>query len=358
MDVWLEPNPVGDHLCIRKGIPNTGKYTWTLTDEERDQLRSKCAGTECTIRLGLYTYIGNTTHADYRDKKFTMTENEDTVPQVTMEVSLDNGQISEEYGGMCIQGKSKVAVKLSAEGQNGASIQSYMAMVDGLVYKSADFTSNVLSTPGEVSIIGSAKDSRGFTGYATQSINVIPYVKPAVIPIRGENAILCYRSDDSGKRAGNSKKVWIKAKRSYSDLTGMNVCSLRWRRKLASEEWSNEHTWSALLTIADDADAEYNAFVTGEFALDKAYTIQIMAVDDIGENDIKTFDIPTRDVALHLGKGGKNVAVGTYCDYSEDYTFYSEWKAIFDKDVVVGGDVIIGGMTLRDYILSVINGGG
>ena len=359
MDVWLEPNPVGDHLCIRKGIPNTGKYTWTLTDEERDQLRSKCAGTECTIRLGLYTYIGNTTYADYKDKKFTMTENEDTAPQVTMEVSLDNGQISEEYADMCIQGKSKVAVKLSAAGQHGASIQSYVAMVDGLIYRSDDFTSNVLNTPGEVSILGSAKDSRGFTGYTeTQYINVIPYVKPAVIPIRSENAILCYRSDDSGKRAGNSTKVWIKAKRSYSDLTGMNVCSLRWRRKLASEEWSNEHTWSALLSIAEDADAEYNAFVTGEFALDKAYTIQIMAVDDIGENDIKTFDIPTRDVALHLGKGGKNVAVGTYCDYSEDYTFYSEWKAIFDKDVVVGGDVLIGGMTLREYILSVINGGG
>ena len=133
---------------------------------------------------------------------------------------------------------------------------------------------------------------------------------------------------------------------------------MRWRWKLASEEWSNKHTWSALLSIAEDADAEYNAFVTGEFALDKAYTVQIMAIDDIGENDIKTFDIPTRDVALHLGKGGKNVAVGTYCDYSEDYTFYSEWKAIFDKDVVVGGDVLIGGMTLREYILSVINGGG
>ena len=65
-------------------------------------------------------------------------------------------------------------------------------------------------------------------------------------------------------------------------------------------------------------------------------------------------------MALPLGTGGKNVAVGTYCDYSEDYTFYSEWKAIFDKDVIVGGDVLIGEnkTTLRDYILSVINGGG
>lgn len=359
MDVWLEPNPVGDHLCVRTGIPNTGEYTWTLTDEERDQLRNKCPGTECTIRLGLYTHIGNTTYADYKDKKFTMTENDATMPSVSMDVTIDNGQISEKYDGLCIQGKSRVGVKLTAEGKYGASIKSYTSLVDFIVYKSSEFTSDVIQTSGDVYILGSAKDSRGFTGSTDRvHLNVVPYSKPLVIPLASENAILCYRSDDSGKRAGNSTKVWIKAKRSYSDLTGMNVCSLRWRRKLASEEWSNEHTWSALLTIADDADAEYNAFVTGEFALDKAYTIQIMAVDDIGENDIKTFDIPTRDVALHLGKGGKNVAVGTYCDYSEDYTFYSEWKAIFDKDVVVGGDVLIGGMTLREYILSVINGGG
>ncbi len=42
-------------------------------------------------------------------------------------------------------------------------------------------------------------------------------------------------------------------------------------------------------------------------------------------------------MALHLGKGGKNVSVGTYCDYSEDYTFYSDWKAVFDKGISVSG---------------------
>ena len=64
MDVWLEPNPVGDHLCVRTGIPNTGSYTWELTEEERNELRYQCIGNNCPIRLGLYSYVAGTQYSD------------------------------------------------------------------------------------------------------------------------------------------------------------------------------------------------------------------------------------------------------------------------------------------------------
>jgi hypothetical protein len=41
---------------------------------------------------------------------------------------------------------------------------------------------------------------------------------------------------------------------------------------------------------------------------------------------------------LHLGKGGKKLSIGTYCTDLEDYTFFSEWDAYFDKDVYIGGN--------------------
>lgn len=360
MDVWLEPNPVGDHLCVRENIPNTGNYTWSLTAAERDALRNKCPGNDCTIRLGLYTYVGNTQYADYRDKKFTMTENAATKPDVDMSVSLNNGSLDSKFDGLYIQGKSKVDVALSADGKYGSNIQSYSAVVDGKTYNTQPFTSDVIQNSGNVKIIGYAQDSRRFTGSDEKTINVIEYSKPLVIPIGSENAIQCYRSDMDGNRTGNSETLWIKAKRSYHSVNGKNTCRLQWRWKKASEEWPEEDEWDNLL-FPNSATDEYNELnEVYYFDLDKAYTIQIRAIDDIGEYDIKTLEIPTRDVALHLGKGGKNVAVGTYCAYSEDHTFYSEWKAIFDKDVVVHGDILIGEnkTTLRDYILSVINGGG
>ena len=363
MDVWLEPNPAGDHLCIRNGIDNTGSYTWEITDTEREELRNHCAGIECTIRIGLYTYIGDAVYSHHVDKKFIMTENEATKPDVSMDVSLNNGSLPSTFDGLYIQGKSKVEVAISAEGKYNADIQSYSVVVDGKTYipdAEGNCVSDVLQNSGSIMVIGYAKDSRKFTGSTEQTINVIEYSKPLVVPLGSENAIQCYRSDGNGNRIGNSTSLWVKAKRAYHDVAQKNTCALKYRWKPVAEPWNDDEQWSDLIPKTNTATNEYNALIPGvEFDLKESYTVQIQAIDDIGEHDTKTFEIPTQDVALHLGRGGKNVSIGTYCDYSEERTFYSDWKAIFDKDVVVGGDILIGEnkTTLKDYILSIMNGG-
>lgn len=338
MDVWLEPNPNGEHLCERKDIPNTGSYTWKLTDAEREALRSKCAGNSCTIRLGLYSYVGGVAYADYRDMTYTMTENAATKPSVSMDITLDNGKLPSTFDGVYIQGKSRVSVRLSAKGKHSASIKSYWGTMEGKTYNGSPFTSDVIQGSGSVGIVGYAKDSRKFTGAASSQISVMAYSKPLVIPLGSENAIQCYRSDGNGIKTGNSTSVWIKAKRFYYTVSGKNQCALQWRRKLTTDVWNDEtHDWNNLLSKGVAVD-EYSALLTGEvFDLKKAYTIQIRAIDDIGEYDIKTLEVPTQDVALHLGAGGKNVSIGSYCDYTEDYTFRSAWKAIFDQGVNIFG---------------------
>lgn len=332
MKVWLEPNPVGDHLCVRENIPNTGSYTWVLTDAEREALMNKCVGKTCTIRLGLYSYVGGVEYADYKDKTYTMTENSATRPVASMDIHTNNGNLPSSFDGMLIQGKSRLNVELYAGGKYGASIQSYWAVVDGKTYSGQTITTDAIQSSGNVDIIGYAKDSREFTGYESQTITVTEYAKPLVVPIGIETAILCYRSDGNGTRVSGSTSVWVKAKRSYYSLSGKNACALQWRRKLTTEEWNdNEHLWDNLLVKTATAD-EYSALIPGAvFDVKRAYTVQVRAIDDIGEADTKTFEIPTQDVALHLGKGGKNVAIGTYCDYSREYTFYSDWTGIFDK---------------------------
>ncbi len=352
MDVWLEPNPIGDHLCVRENIPNTGSYTWSLTAEERGALRNRCPRTQCTIRVGLYSYVGDTQYADYKDKTFTIEESAATKPEVyKMDISLDNNfhPFPEDLGDIYIQGKSKVKVSLSARGKYSASIRRYSAAIDGKTYDSSEFTSEVIRKAGPVDIVGYAVDSRGFTGSRSKQINVVAYSKPSIIPLGYENAILCYRSDSNGNRTGNSTSLWVKAKMLYSDVSQKNTCSFEWRRKLVTEEWDVDHVWLPLNTTTD----EYNALIPGVvFDLKQSYTVQIRAIDYIGEQDVKTFEIPTQDVALHLGKYGRNVAVGTYC-VSEDYTFHSAWKAIFDKGVVIGdypvADYIVEAGTSGDW---------
>lgn len=343
MDVWLEPNPVGDHLCIRENIPNTGSYTWSLTDAEKEALRNKCPGNSCPIRIGLYSYVSGVQYADYRDITYTMTEHAGTKPTVSLAVSQNNGALPSAFSGLYIQGKTRVNVAVSATGKYNAKINGYSGNVDSKAYSGANFTSDVLQNYGSVSVYGYATDARGFTGSAEKKIDVVAYSKPLVLPLGSENAILCYRSDGNGKRTGASTSVWIKAARYYHKVVASgsqkNFCALQWRMKLSTDPWNDSiHLWNDLIPKSNLSTDEYSGLLSGVvFDLQKAYTIQIRAIDDIGEHDLKTLEVPTRDVALHLGKGGKNVSIGSFCDYSEDYTFHSEWKAIFDKEVFIEG---------------------
>lgn len=318
-----------------RDISKTGtSYTFNLTDTERTLLRDNTTGTKREVIFYVRTVIGSATYYSTLKKTLTIAESQYTKPTVSMSVSLNNDSLPSAFGGLYIQGKSKADVTLSATGKNGASIQSYSAVVDGKTYSSNKFTSDVVQNTGSLKVTGYAKDSRGFTGSTEANIdNVLAYSKPLVIPLSSENAVLCYRSDGNGNRIGNSTSVWIKAKRTYYNVAGKNTCALQWRWKKVAEAWNDStHSWRDLIPKTNTATNEYNALVSGVvFDLKEAYTIQIRAIDDIGEYDIKTFEIPTQDVALHLGKGGKNVSIGTYCNYSQERTFYSDWVGIFDK---------------------------
>ena len=320
----------GSVVASYRAISKTGD-SYTFTSSDMNILRQATAGS--SLFGGMF--IIRATMADgkeYSDNKtftFSLTQNSSTVPTVSMTLSPDNSSLPSTLSGVYIQGKSKIKATISATAKNGASISSYSVNLEGVNHSSA---SNVITTPapissGTISLVGSAVDSRGFTGNVTEKITVTEYSKPLVIPASDETAILCYRGDGNGKRVGNSTSVWIKVGASHYNLGGKNGCSIKWRRKLASASWGSQ-SWSTLTTTSN-----YANLVSGTFDLDKSYTIQIKAEDDIGEYNIKEFDVPTQDVALHLGHGGKNVSIGEFCDYSEQYTFRSSWEAFFANGI-------------------------
>ena len=345
-------NPAGNNatelaICIADNRAYVG-YTvyrdlnktdteYTFEAEDINKLKNLTTNS-LDITFVIRTRIGGETYWSSQPSKFIMVENDDTKPTVNLSVELDNGSLDSKFDNLWIQGKSKAKVKITAEGKYNAKIQNYTTKIVNDVYDSAEFTSKVIGGSGKVTIESTVKDSRGFTNKASKEIDVIPYSKPLVIPFGADNAILCYRSDGNGKRVGDSTSIWIKAKMSYYSVNSLNNCVLQWRRKLSTYTWGgDEDDWTDLeLTTNTD---EYNALLKDVvFEKTKSYTVQIRAIDDINEYDIKSFDIPTQDVALHLGKGGKNVSIGEYCDYTEEYTFRSAWKAIFDEGFVDGTD--------------------
>ena len=334
-------------------VVDKAKTSYTFTADDLKLLNNNVPtnGKELNVMFVIRTtYTDGKTDADGKTSTYKMLEVADTKPTVTMTLAPSNpSSVPSVLANIYIQGKSGVKATITAEGRYKATISEIEVMADsvgaGNFYASFGgstgnnqitdtLTTGAITKSGNVEVVGSAKDSRGFTGEAKQTISVTEYSKPLVIPLGSENAILCYRSDGNGKRVGNSSSVWIKAKRSYYSLGSKNGCSLQWRRKRNAEVWNdNDHKWADLIPKTTTNTDEYNALVSGEFILNESYAIQIRAIDDLGEFDIKDFEIPTQDVALHLGKGGKNVTIGEYCDYSEEYTFKSAWKAIFEKGV-------------------------
>lgn len=71
MDAKLE---FGGTQIVRSNIPNTGSYTFQLTDAERTLLRQKCTAKTMTVRETIATYIASSTanYFSWQDKTMTM----------------------------------------------------------------------------------------------------------------------------------------------------------------------------------------------------------------------------------------------------------------------------------------------
>ena len=75
LNCWLEINPTGEHLAERNitSTATSGTYTWELTNEEREQLRTKIPNSNTAIcRIGLYSTIGQSTQASYKNMSFSI----------------------------------------------------------------------------------------------------------------------------------------------------------------------------------------------------------------------------------------------------------------------------------------------
>lgn len=321
----------------------TGFALWTVpVDLMNAVIYSKSA--TVTIRLDTYSDISFSNKIGEKTTTLTATvpENDSTRPAVSLSTSPDNSLIPtlvrSAFDGMYIQGVSKVSATVSATGKYNAGIASYLTQIDGNSYNSAVFTSDFLTLSGSKKIVSVVKDTRGITNSDDTTVNVTEYSKPKVIPVSSAAEVLCYRSDESGSPTNNSNRVWVKAKKDFYTLDNKNSCMLRYRYKLGSEEWGNQ-PWTELQTTNN----EYNALLDITLPVTNTYMVEIGVTDTIGKTSSLYFDIPTDDVPLHLGAGGKTVGIGRYADTSKENHVDIGWETSFDENVNMENDLNVAG---------------
>lgn len=305
-----------------------------------------------TLHIALRTYsdeyVTLVGESDYEDILLSIPNDATTQPTVPLTLEAVCS-LPAAFAGLYIQGKTRLKATIPAEGKYGASIVTRSVRVDGTTYVfESSYTSKFLNNAGNMEVQGYAMDSRGITGTASETINVIGYTKPKIMDVE------VARCDSAGNPADNGTYLKIIAKRSYSPVKSngvqKNFCEIRYRYKVASAPaYSAWYTILSKNSLADDR-VETGALLNGALSVTSSYLVQVQAIDDIGEHSETMESVPTEVIHNHKTKNGWGF--GKYCE--GENLMDVGWDAHFHGEIRIGDQLT----TLRDYILSVISEGG
>ena len=268
----------------RDNIPNTGSYTFSLTETERNLLRSKCTGNSMTVREVIATCISGTTESfwSWQDKTmtivnanpifsdFTFQDTNATVTAVT-----GNDQIIVK-GLSTLQTTITSANKMTAQKQ--ATPKNYGVTIDNINisanYSENDVDINVgtIPTSGVKRLNVRAYDSRNNSTLVYKDVIVYDYDKPII------NA--------TAERLNNFENSTIlKINGSFSSLIidsveKNTIQTIQYRYRETNGTWENWTTVSP--TIIDNSFSCNNEILTLDNT--KSFEIEVQVVDSLQTN--------------------------------------------------------------------------
>ena len=315
--------------------PNTtSAYTYTgyvIPLEVASRITNSNKGA-MTVQLTSYDSGGTTQVGAVDTEAFAVTvpENDATKPTVSMELSLVSN-LQYPFDNLYIQNLTKVDADISASGKYGASVKTRQLVMGGGVYEDP-FLTDYLTATGDVTLTAKATDSRGFSGKAEQTIHVIPYSKPSLIPADGETNIVCRRCDQDGNLTDSGTYLKVKAKRSYSPVVSdgeqYNFCLIRYR--------CNGGSWVTILAGDDSGDEVDITIPNVVISTTSAYTIEIGVVDDLGYEFSTLIIVPSDKVEFHLRDGGNGAAFGEYAEEEKVLAVAESWELKVKGKLTVG----------------------
>ena len=301
-------------------IPSATKGTITIT---------------CTTRFKDSTTVVGTVK-DAVSFKVTVPDNSTTKPKVTMTLSPVS-DLSSAFSDVYVAGKSKVKASYSAT-TDYSTIKSYLTEMLGKSSSSNPYTSAILANSGTVEITGKVTDARGYATTKSASITVHDYSRPRIIPGDGKTKIICTRCNSNGALDPGGVYLLIQIGRKYSKVvsngTQKNFCKLsyQWKTDAQGESaYSDPVELLAGTAASDYVDVKLPNVVSSNTT---AYTIRLIAEDDVGENDTVTITIPTAFATCHSPVGGHGFTLGGYHDPSKIDVFDCRFDAEFQGNVI------------------------
>ncbi len=254
-----------------------------------------------------------------------ISESEANKPNLTMTLS-PTSTLPAIFQNMYLQGKTQIQGTLTATAKAGATISSLTMSVNGRDY-SSPFASDYVSVSGQTLVVGTAIDSRGFIKQVSQLITVVPYASPVVSVYSGESKVIVSRCLSDGTYSDNGEYLRIKCGKSWSSVSGINQCLMRYRYRQAASgaSWS---AWQTLLA-SGSAQSQIDYVSTTTFAKENGYSIQISVVDSVGSETIYTAMLVSDGVALDLEPGAEAIGIGTKADTSKPKSVTVGYETFF-----------------------------
>ena len=238
----------------------------------------------------------------------------DTLPEAQMTLSPLNPPLPDTLSSLYIEGISRVSAEIDASAKLGAEVDFHTLDVEG----SED---DLLRTSGTVRVAAMVYDTRGFSALCEQTLSVLPYRAPILLPPAGEKQVQCYRCDEAGNPSQNGRLLMLNAATSFSPLDGRNTVSFRYRIK------TEDGAFGDWIPLASSENAPCSEPIEGAVSeLARSYTVELSVYDLVGKSHTVTLRVPTGGVDLHLGKGGGRAAFGKYAEREHALEIAPEWQ--------------------------------
>lgn len=256
--------------------------------------------------------------SDYTETCFyTINENEYTRPTFNMSITPYD-RLREQY----VLGISSVQAAFSnISTKYGASHVSTTFTVDGKSY-GAPYKSDKLTTPGEVTLTGTVKDSRGFARNITQKINVYEYLIPFVSAGTGAQVIIKRAAMEDGKvvLSDTGTLLYVDAKRGYSTLGGANECTLKC---IVKDYATGNQKHEAVLLSASDTGNTFSSVVNG-VTVDAStlYVIDLTVEDSVGNTNMLRKALPNEAVYMDRSGTRNSIAFGGHVTEDDAFEVY------------------------------------
>lgn len=238
-------------------------------------------------------------------------------------VSENNSQVKNVFGSDYFYTNiSDISAYVSAEAYNGASIEKYLATLDGYTTYSDSSTIDIgsVTRAGERNITFEVVDSRNQRKSYGQNIRVKEYNPPT--------------AECSVTRQGEGLNASVKVQHTVSGSTDNNTCNVTVDvRELPSGSFSTKY--SANINIASTTQSVNLGSGYKEFA---SYEVRVTATDKF-RSYTALVTVPTQAVGISINPKSNCVGIGKFPD-----------KLVGNDNLEVKGDIFAGGIE-ADYTL-------